>query len=311
LSLAPLVVLLPGMFCVVQAQRLAEDTNDLDTARSFYGVLHVEAANEGNPELYGLELLNGRILHGYQFLDETLRRQPTTYYTRGSGAAVTIEALRRAEAPDQPASSADVPDLPLVDETPLRVAVVGLGTGTMAAYGQKGDVFRFYEINPQVIDFANRHFTYLSDCPADVQVVPGDARLSMERQEPQGFHALVLDAFSGDAIPVHLLTKESLEIYQRHLHPRGVIAIHVSNRHIDLIPVVAMLAKEFQFETRLVSYQENNGTIECSSDWVLVTRSQAFLNDWEVKKHGQLLTEKQSQGPLWTDHFSNLLGILK
>lgn len=181
----------------------------------------------------------------------------------------------------------------------------------MAAYGQKGDFFRFYEINPQVIDFAKRHFTFLSDCPADCEVVLGDARLSMERQDPQGFHALILDAFSGDAIPVHLLTHESFEIYLRHLHPRGVIAVHVSNRHIDLIPVVSMLAQEFQLEARLVSHQESNGSVECASDWVLVTRSLPFLNDFQVRQACRDLTEKQRHGPLWTDQFSNLLGILK
>jgi len=310
LSLPTLVLLVPGQFLVIQGQRLAVDTNDLDTARSFYGVLHVEVANEDNPAYHGLELLNGRILHGYQLLDEFQRRRPTTYYTRSSGAGVTIEGLRRVEASDEPARpGAD--DTPLIEDTPLRVAVVGLGVGTMAAYGQKGDVFRFYEINPQVVDFAQRHFTFLSDCPADHHVVLGDARLSMERQEPQGFHALILDAFSGDAIPVHLLTRESFEIYLRHMHPRGVIAVHVSNRHIDLIPVVSMLAQEFQLEARLVSHPDSNGSVECASDWVLVTRSQPFLRDFQVHQASRELTEQERQGPLWTDQFSNLLGILK
>lgn len=299
--------LIVTLWLVVISQRMAEDTNDLDTARSFYGVLHVEVANEDNPAYAGLELLNGRILHGYQILDESLRRTPTTYYTRRSGVGLAVESLRELE--ESPRELGE--DGPPGEGASLRVAVVGLGVGTMAAYGQVGDHFRFYEINPQVERFAREHFFFLSDCPAECDVVLGDARLSLEREEPQAYHLIALDAFSGDAIPVHLLTRECFDIYLGHLQERGVIAIHVSNRHLDLIPVVARLCEDCGLDVRIVQDGSSNGSVECTSDWMLVTRDRSLWNHFRLRNRCKELSEAQQKGPLWTDQFSNLLDILK
>jgi spermidine synthase len=181
----------------------------------------------------------------------------------------------------------------------------------MAAYGEPGDLFRFYEINPQVEAFAREHFTYLSDCPAQVEVVIGDARLSMEKETPGNYDLIVLDAFSGDAIPVHLLTLEAMAIYQRHLKPTGVIAIHVSNRHLDLVPVVGTLASRAKLGVAMVPNAAERAHMECTSDWILVTASAEFLAHPRVLKSAHGLLDTQCQGPLWTDQFSNLLEILK
>ncbi|MFO0870626.1 MAG: fused MFS/spermidine synthase [Pirellulales bacterium] len=335
-----------GAGLVGRAQYDAFDTDDLATARSFYGVLHVEEANANSPEYHGRELLNGRILHGYQFVEPTRRRQPTTYYTRRSGAGVAVETLRQLSAgdlspqlglfapdslsleasdgsdaghgnDDNPATMFDLPvpseETPhdFAGEEPLRVAVVGLGIGTMAAYGEPGDLFKFYEINPQVEAFAREHFTYLADCPAEVQVVLGDARLSLEREPPQNYDLIVLDAFSGDAIPVHLLTLEAIEIYRRHLQPNGVIAIHVSNRHLDLVPVVGTLAKRTGLHVVKVPNSAERGVMECTSDWMLVTADEEFVKHPRVLRSSTSLGDADMSGPLWTDQFSNLVEILK
>ena len=386
------VFVVGGAVLVGRAQFEAFDTNDLATARSFYGVLHVEEENIGNPDYHGRELLNGRILHGYQFLAEHRRRIPTTYYTRRSGAGVAVETLRKiaagdfgpnqgglfspdlngfgdddeeegqsedgtseAEKPrenkvvdgdqadgdavdggaagsDQAGSESDeenarnarllaelfqqdaaMSDAPpdFEGQHPLRIAVVGLGVGTMAAYGERGDLVKFYEINPQVEQIARHHFFYLKDTPAEVQVVIGDARLSMEREAPQEYDLIVLDAFSGDAIPVHLLTLEAIGIYQRHLKPTGVIAIHVSNRHLDLVPVVGTLAKETGMYVVKVPNGQETGAMECTSDWMLVTPSAEFASHPRILSCSHTLEDRDTQGPLWTDQFSNLLQIVK
>jgi hypothetical protein len=339
-----LLVVSSGAGLVGRAQYDAFDTDDIATARSFYGVLHVEEENEETPEYHGRELLNGRILHGYQFLQVARRRIPTTYYTRRSGAGVAVETLRQLSAGDlssqlglfspdlsafEDEDSTDGPDMPeesgfpevnpsptetprdFAGEQPLRVAVVGLGVGTMAAYGEPGDLFKFYEINPQVEEFARQHFTYLKDCPGEVQVVLGDARLSMERESPQEYDLIVLDAFSGDAIPVHLLTLEAVRLYQRHLKSTGVIAIHVSNRHLDLVPVVGSLAKETGLRVVKVANASEQGAMECTSDWILVTASEDFVSHPRILATGHGLAERDMSGPLWTDQFSNLFDILK
>ncbi|MFM7073624.1 MAG: spermidine synthase [Planctomycetota bacterium] len=389
-----------GAVLVGRAQFEAFDTNDLATARSFYGVLHVEEEHADNPEYHGRELLNGRILHGYQFLADHRRRIPTTYYTRRSGAGVAVETLRKIAAgdfgpnagglfaPDMSGFENDEPndeedgdlgngeadpsesragesdetdskegasqateskatesketeseggdggegkartvrlfadlfqeDAAMSDSPsdfegkhPLRIAVVGLGVGTMAAYGERGDLVKFYEINPQVEQIARRHFSYLADTPAEVQVVIGDARLSMEREDPQQYDLIVLDAFSGDAIPVHLLTLEAIRIYQRHLKPTGVIAIHVSNRHLDLVPVVGTLAKETEMYVVKVPNGQETGAMECTSDWMLVTGSAEFASHPRILGCSHTLDDRDTQGPLWTDQFSNLLRIVK
>jgi SAM-dependent methyltransferase len=258
--------------------------------RNFYGVLKVQEHNIGTED-HIRELLNGRILHGSQFQDPVRSKMPTTYYSAESGVGVAVHYLR--------------------ERGPVRVGVVGLGTGTMASYGATGDFYTFYEINSNVCEIARSHFTYLQDTAAEVHIELGDARISMERQQPQNFDLIVLDAFSGDAIPVHLLTKEALEQYYRHLREDGIIAVHVSNRHLDLTPVVYGLAKHFQTRLTQIHNSRNEGWGEAASDWILLTQNLDFLNSDGVREYGQDVAPPKKEIPLWTDQYSNLFQIME
>lgn len=278
------------LLLVVRAQFNAYDEEAILMKRNFYGVLKVKEHNEGSEE-HIRELLNGRILHGSQFVDPLRSKSPTTYYSPESGVGIAVRFLR--------------------NERPIRVAVVGLGTGTMAAYGEMGDSYTFYEINPNVRDIAQSYFTYLGDSAAQITIELGDARISMERQDPQNFDLIVLDAFSGDAIPVHLLTKEALEQYYRHLHPDGIIAVHVSNRHLDLTPVVYGLAKHFKTRLTEVHNSRDDGWGEAASDWILLTRNLPFLNSDAIREHGMDVPPPTKDIPLWTDQYSNLFQIME
>jgi spermidine synthase len=198
-----------------------------------------------------------------------------------------------------------------------RVGVVGLGTGSMAAWSKAGDYFRIYEINDTVERLARNRFTYLSDSPAQVEVVMGDARLSMEREPDQRFDILVLDAFSSDAIPVHLLTQEAFEIYRRHLQPDGVIAVHISNRYLELQPIVLEIAAFFGFRTAIISNadtewseEEVTGIPSYGSDWVLVTKNEAFLKLPAISGAASKPGEYSPKIKMWTDEESNLFQIL-
>jgi spermidine synthase len=190
---------------------------------------------------------------------------------------------------------------------------VGLGTGTLAAYGRKGDVFRFYDVDRHVVDIAWSEFTYLKDSEARIEVAVGDARLTLEREPPQGFDVLAVDAFSGDAIPVHLITREALAVYLRHVKPDGIVAFHVSNRFLELIPVVARLAREEGAHAVLVSDdpEEDDMSRRSRSDWVLVSRSRAALDHPEIVDGGGAPAPDRPEWRTWTDDYSNLIQILK
>ncbi len=198
--------------------------NVLLSERNFYGAIRVKEYGEPGGSFYLRRLVHGVIMHGEQYMEGERRREATTYYMPTSGIGLAIAAAQA--------------------RGPVKVGVIGLGTGTLAAYGRKGDDFRFYEINPQVVRVARGLFGYLGDTRARVEVVLGDARLNLEREPPQGFDVLAVDAFSSDSIPVHLITREALALYQRHMKPGGVIAFHVSNRFLELPPVVGRLARE-------------------------------------------------------------------
>jgi spermidine synthase len=194
----------------------------------------------------------------------------------------------------------------------VRVGVIGLGTGTLAAYGRKGDTFRFYDINPRVVAIARSEFTFLSDTEAAVEVELGDARLTLEREAPQGFDLLAVDAFSSDAIPVHLITKEALGVYLKHMKPDGIVAFHVSNRFLNLVPVVARLAKEQSAYVTLVSDRGKDGDDDhTTTDWVLVSRDKKALEVPEIAAASPELPELQHDWRTWTDDYSNLVQILR
>ena len=187
--------------------------------------------------------------------------------------------------------------------------MIGLGTGTLAIYGSKGDVYRFYEINPDVIEVAQRDFTFLSDSDATIELALGDARLSLERESAQSLDVLAIDAFSSDAIPVHLITSEAVGIYRRHLKPGGVIAFHVTNRFLNLIPVVEALAQAHGLQ---VMHLPDGGldAMATRSDWVLLTTDVRLLARPELAGHAQEIVARRDWR-LWTDAFNNLVQVLK
>jgi spermidine synthase len=236
--------------------------------------------------------MHGRIIHGLQFSSNEKKLVPTTYYGRKSGVGLLLD------------SSAT--------DKPRRIGVVGLGVGTLAVYANPNDVVRFYEINPDVNRLAKQHFSFLETCRGGVEIVAGDARLSLEHEPAQNYDVLVLDAFSGDAIPAHLLTEEAFEIYLRHLKPEGVFAMHISNLHFDLRPVMAGLAERFHFSTVgvLSNKDESKETNRCL--WLLMSRNAENLEHVKFQKATSQDSRPQTHRPiLWTDDRSNLFEILR
>jgi SAM-dependent methyltransferase len=275
---------------------LARDTwhslnNARVLARNFYGALVVyDTTTDGNMGPVRI-LRHGTIDHGEQFLWPQNRRFPTTYYARKSGAGLTIQTLQL--------------------QGPMTVGVIGLGAGTLTTYARPIDHYRVYDINPMVVKIAHTQFTFLQDCMAPYNVVLGDARLSLEREPPQSFDVLAVDAFSGDAIPVHLLTREAYRLYWRHLKPDGVLAVHVSNRYLSLGPVVALGAAESGKRAEMVSYEpdDRDATEETESDWVLVTSRPGFFDQPELKVATAIDPIRGLR--MWTDDYSNLYRILR
>jgi hypothetical protein len=276
--------------------------NNLIASRNFYGTLAVYSVDSHKPQRHYYMLRHGQIIHGEQYSAADERYQPTTYYGPDSGIGLIMlnYPRRRARIPR--------------DRT-IRVGAIGLGVGTIAAYGKPGDYFRFYEINPAVTRIAtdeNGYFTYLRDSRARIEIVPGDARLSMERElangSPQAFDILVVDAFAGDAIPVHLLTIEAIAIYLRELNPDGVLAIHVTNRYLDLQPVIREIAIHFGLESGQV--HQSGGPLVKPSDWIVLARNNSVLGQAGLVNRLKPLDSRR-QVRLWTDDYSNLFQILK
>ena len=255
--------------------------------RSFYGSLRVVDSSESGAQVRSL--YHGTVKHGSQWLSPERRAMPTSYYGPPSGVGL---ALRNCCGGRK------------------RVGVIGLGAGTLCAYGQPGDEFHFYEINPQVIALANSQFSYLRDTRAQVEVTPGDARLSLEREPSQRFDVLVVDAFSGDAIPVHLLTTEAFALYLRHLKPAGILAIHVSNQYLDLAPVVHQIASVYGYQALLIHTTRDEERLLSSATWVLATQNREFLERPEIADASHSIPPRSGLR-LWTDDYSNLLQVVK
>jgi hypothetical protein len=268
----------------------------LEVSRNFYGVLKVNEYYPEDEERHKLMLQHGGTTHGLQFMSETKRRLPSSYYTSSSGIGRTMKHFPRGNR---------------------HVGVVGLGTGSMAVWGREGDSVRFYEINTEVERIARSRFTYLKDTPAKVEIVHGDARLSLEREKPNAFDVLVLDAFSSDAIPVHLLTREAFEIYGRHMKADGVIAVHISNRYLNLEPIVLLLARHFGYDAEFIDDAEVDSREEdeeshgvYASEWVLLSKNKDFLALPAVRDAAIEHPEVSPKIRLWTDEESNLFRIL-
>jgi len=259
------------------------------SVRNFYGALRVRDSGPASDFDATRTLTHGTINHGEQFLNPARRNLPTTYYGPGTGVGLAIREQGKARA--------------------IRIGVIGLGTGTIAAYGRLGDYIRYYEINPLVLKLARSEFHFLPDCKAKVDVAMGDARLSLEQEPPQHFDVLAVDAFSSDSIPVHLLTKEAMEIYFRHLNPDGILAVHISNRYLNLQPVLDGEVKALGKIARLVDTDDDTEQDVFSATWVLIQSPPAGFSP-EIVSHS---TELEAHKPirLWTDDYSNLFQILK
>ena len=299
LGTACLTVAMMLLSVVLRAHIGAVLAGSLEVSRGFFGVLTVEQEFPGNPDRHAYLLRNGRIMHGLQFTSEAKRRLATSYYGEGSGIAMALLHHPRREAPTP-------------DGRALRIGVAGLGVGTIAAYGREGDLLRFYEINPDVVRFATGgFFTYLADTPARVEVVVGDARVSLEREASQRFDVLVVDAFSSGAIPVHLLTTEAFEVYLRHLRSGGVLAIHASNRTLDLMPVISSLAHHFKLAALSVAKKRSADGTSWGSLWILLTSDVGFLSTPGIADDAAPEKTRGEEVPLWTDDRSSLLPLLK
>jgi SAM-dependent methyltransferase len=283
-------VLALGAVLLLQSRRAKRDT--ISTSRSFYGVLRLFEMNQ-HTQYHAYELTHGAITHGLQFTEPPHVARATTYYNEASGVGVVLNHFPR--------------------QTNRCVGMVGLGAGTLATYGRPGDTFRFYEINPEVEWLAQTRFTFLRNSAANVEVVPGDARLSLEREPSQQFDVLVLDAFNSDSIPVHLLTREAFEIYFRHLKPDGVIAVHISNRHLNLLPVMVGVAKQFHLMMMEIAWDEPaRPSWLSSSDWVILSRNQPFMQSQEMLSHATVMPERDNENAiLWTDDYASLFRIIR
>ena len=292
-------VLVVGLFLMA----LSESSQSTRMVRNFYGVLrervevvpNVVVLKSDQPpqpkdDFRFRRLTNGTISHGLQFLSPVRRDQPTSYYGNNSGVGVALQTLRA--------------------RGPILVGVIGLGVGTIAAYGRAGDRYSFYEINPLVVQIAQQDFTFLQDSKAHIAFELGDARLSLERQPPQQFDLLAVDAFSSDSIPVHLLTIEAFQLYFHHLQHDGILAVHISNKYLYLEPVVAAAAQRLGKEAVIINNPDDHASGIFQARWVLLAKPGVFSTVTAVEKAGKRLPLTKPGKP-WTDSYSSLFAILK
>ncbi|MDE3167226.1 MAG: fused MFS/spermidine synthase [Acidobacteriota bacterium] len=289
-GIVPLSLLLGGFlyFNVTVMRQMVEGY--LVATRNFYGQLRVN--REGDPrfdEDAEIRLVHGTINHGEQFVREPYHHQPVTYFCPESGIGRGMKAQ---------------------EGRPRRIGILGMGCGTLAAYGHAGDTLRIYEINPQVLTIANRYFTYLKDTPAKVEVALGDGRLVLESEPAQQFDMLVMDAFSGDSVPVHLITREAFATYFRHLKPDGILAVNISNAYLNLEPVMERAANAFGKTALVYHYSPDDDTYCFSCSWTLI------MDRSVTAAHPELLHDAKVLKPerpfrIWTDDFSNMFSILK
>jgi len=254
--------------------------------RNFYGGLRVTEADKGTED-EARTMVHGTVIHGKQFVAPERHRERITYYGPGSGVGLALKALRRS---------------------PIRVGVIGLGAGSLAAYAERGDVFRFYEINPLVEKLARSEFFFLTECRGRAEVILGDGRLSLEREHGQQYDMFVVDAFSGDSIPVHLLTTQALELYFRHLKPNGILALHITNTHLDLAPVVDTITRKLGKHAVMITNDRDGDREIYSSTWALI--SSKPLTTPAIEDAAEELPHRPELRP-WTDDYNNLFQILK
>ncbi len=302
----PVSILAMGLM----ATQAIEENNELHEsaviyrARNSYGTLHVRRYFNDDDQETSRSLVNGRIKHGSQSAYPAIAGVATSYYSPISGVGAAIRCLREIRGQENDR----------VGQPGLRIGVVGLGTGTMAAWGQSNDSILFYEINPAVEEVAREHFTYIKDSRAkQLEVVIGDARIQMERhlknEGSEKFDLLVIDAFSSDAIPMHLLTRECFKLYCDNLSERGVLAVHVSNRYLELETIVYNLSVELNYTPFLIFNDDDDDISADASTWALVVRDQELIDHLEA---GDNLEEWDSPMPktVWTDDFGSLTEVM-
>lgn len=273
-----------------------ELADNLHVSRGFFGVLRVDQDVDDDDEVR-TRLRHGRIIHGLQYTNPLFAREPTSYYGPGSAVGMAMNMHPRRTTGE-----------------PMRLGFVGLGTGTLACYALSGDSVRFYEINPDVVALSRGPrplFTYLQDAQGTVEVAIGDARVNLEREPDQGFDVLALDAFSSDSIPAHLLTVEAIRLYLRHLRDEhSVIAVHISNRYLDLDPVVRGLAAELGLAVTRIDDSQNDERVY-ASDWMLLARDTIAFEHLEAVATVTQAAPREGPWPLWTDAYSNLVEVLE
>ena len=253
--------------------------------RNFYGSLKVfTQINDGYRSM-----LHGQIIHGQQFIALEKQQQPTSYFTHDAGVGLALD-VKAAQGP-------------------LHVGVIGVGAGTLLTYGRKEDLFHLYEINPLVIQLAKQEFTFIRDAKAKTDIVLGDARLQLESESPQNFDVLVVDAFSGDSVPVHLLTREAFALYFKHLKTNGVLAVHITNAFLDLLPVVQSGADHFGKKIRVIDHVGDFSKLSFTSRWVLVTADEGFFDN-PLLKNAKALEKRNDFSP-WRDDYSSLLSVYR
>jgi hypothetical protein len=290
-----------GLVALVVALGVQIDSSSrgaLMSARNFYGVLSVFEYEHDRPDSRYYLLQHGRITHGLQFASPHRAREITSYFGSKSGLGLAMRNFPRQQN--------------------QRIGLLGLGVGTIAAYGKKGDYIRIYEINPQVKQIAETPFSYVAGSDAKIDIVMGDGRLSMENEPPQNFDILIMDAFSSDAVPVHLLTKEAFEIYQRHLKPDGAILVNISNRYLDLRPVVENAADAFNFDVHTINSEDGSadeneeaGWWLYSSTWMILSRNEEFMNRSALRYAATKEPVIDREIPLWTDDYTSMFKILQ
>ena len=287
-----------GALAIVLAVQARETSSGaVVSARNFYGVLSVYEYAKEDPGSRYYSLLHGRITHGIQFADPSRARTITSYFGPRSGLALALRQFPRQQN--------------------QRIGLLGLGVGTIAAYGKPGDTVRIYEIDPEVKRIAENPFTYLARSEAKIEVAMGDGRLSLEREAPQNFDFIIMDAFSSDAVPVHLLTREAFAIYQRHLKPDGVILVNISNRYLNLRPVVENAAREFKFQSYHVECEDGSDDEDDEGGWWL------YGNTWMIlSRNAEFMARPALRSvasppappndiPLWTDDYTSMFRVLQ
>jgi hypothetical protein len=280
-----------AVFLIVSVYRDTQQSqaDHLVVARNFYGALRVRETGADIDGSRLRTLVNGTINHGAQYVSDEKSRLATTYYGEKSGVGVSLLQMR---------------------DHPMKFGVVGLGTGTLTTYARRVDHVKVYEINQLVVDVARTWFTYLKNCLGKCEIVMGDARLSLEREQPNEYDVLAIDAFSSDAIPVHLLTKEAVELFFKHVKPKGIVAVHVSNKYLNLYPVVERIGRELGKATILVESRENGAFEQFSADWVLLANSPDVF-DSPAFRAAASTPAPEPNAPFWTDDYSNLFQILR